>query len=177
MVSNPACGTKVAVLKQFLAANQRPPGHRWKNLTEQTTLHARRATHTQDMLTVRVNPDGSLRLQGDVCHPGVDQSNVDLADRVNAILRELSPSLRVGQVKSPLTHETVMVALEVAVKFVKTGLDLALKNLSGLEGGLAQLLERIKSGDVDVSLDIVEEDGEFTCCFVNVFLRYLCVVV
>ena len=75
MVSIPACGTKVAALKQFLAANQRPPGHRWKNLTEQTALHARRlgwdATHTQDKLTVRVNPDGSLRLRGDVCHPGV----------------------------------------------------------------------------------------------------------
>ena len=102
---------------------------------------------------------------------------MDLADHVIAILRELSPSLRVGRVKAPLTHETVMVALEVADKFVKTGLDLARKNLSGLKGGLAHLLERIKSGEVDVSLDIDEEDGEFTCCFVNVFLRYLCVVV
>ena len=62
--------------------------NRWKNLTEQ--LHARRlgwdATHTEDKLTVRVNQDGRLRLRGDVCHPGVDQRNVDLADRINAIL-------------------------------------------------------------------------------------------
>ena len=102
---------------------------------------------------------------------------MDLADRVNAILRELSPSLRVDRVKAPLTHETVMVALEVVDKFVKTGLDLARKNLSGLKGALAHLLERIKSGEVDVSLDIDEEYREFTCYIVNVFLRYLCDVV
>ena len=85
--------------------------------------------------------------------------------------------MRVGQVKAPLTHETAMVALEVAVKFVKTGLDLALKKLSWLKGGLAQLLEHIKAGEVDVTLDIVEEYGEFTCRFVIVFLRYLSIVV
>jgi len=158
MVSNPACGTKVAALKQYLAANQRPPGHRWQNLAEQTALHARRrcwnAAHTEDKLTVRVNPDGSLRLRGDVCHPGVDRSNLDLADRANAILRELSWSMCVGRVKAPLTHDSVMVALEVAVKFVKTGLDLALKKLSGLKGGLAQLLERIEAGGVDFHLTL-----------------------
>jgi len=71
--------------------------------------------------------------------------------------------MRAGQVKTPLTHETVMDALEVAIKFVKTGLDLALKKLSGLKGGLSQLLERIKAKEVDVVIDIVEEDGEFTC--------------
>jgi len=166
LLGNVGCGQKVQRLEAFLSGLLRATeGGSTTDKLERVLKGIRlRAgtdgTHTKEKLSMTISKKTGLVLEGDACHPSVDEKLAALRRTMSDILMPMRQSVTAGQIITAEGETIVVQCLTKAGAFVEGGLAMAREKVHDLSTRLETLSKMRQTARQTQSADDVEDGDE-----------------